>query len=80
MGFCDPMLVIRRMDDGKRSYTAMFLPGQPARIFPTSDQEHARVLQIFKQDKPYEHVWNDFTEFQIGPTVRERNAARVPRP
>ncbi len=74
------MLVIRRMDDGRRSYTAMFLPGQPARIFPTSDQEHARVLQIFKQDKPCEHVWNDFTEFQIGPTARERNAAQDQRP
>lgn len=60
------MLVIRRMDDGKRSFTAMFLPGEPPRVFPTSDQEHARILQIFKQDKPYEGVWNDFTEFQIG--------------
>jgi hypothetical protein len=60
------MLVIRRMDDGKRSYTAMFLPGEEPRVFPTSDQEHARILQIFKQDKPYEGVWNDFTEFQIG--------------
>jgi hypothetical protein len=60
------MLVIRRMDDGKRSYTAMFLPGEEPRIFPTTDQEHARILQIFKQDKPYEGVWNDFVEFQLG--------------
>jgi len=60
------MLVIRRMDDGKRSYTAMFLPGEEPRVFPTTDQEHARILQIFKQDKPYEGVWNDFAEFQIG--------------
>jgi len=60
------MLVIRRMDDGKRSYTAMFLPGEEPRIFPTSDQEHARILQIFKQDRPYEGIWNDFTEYQIG--------------
>ncbi|MDP1580823.1 MAG: hypothetical protein Q8M02_11125 [Candidatus Didemnitutus sp.] len=60
------MLVIRRLDDGKLSYTAMFLPGEPARIFPTNDQEHARILQIFKQDRPYDDVWNDFTVFQIG--------------
>lgn len=60
------MLVIRRMDDGKRSYTAMFLPGEEPRVFPTSDQEHARILQIFKQDKPHEGVWNDFTAFAIG--------------
>jgi hypothetical protein len=54
------------MDDGKRSYTAMFLPGEEPRVFPTSDQEHARILQIFKQDKPYDGVWNDFVEFKIG--------------
>lgn len=69
------MLVIRRMDDGKRSYTAMFLPGEAPRIFPTTDQEHARILQIFKQDKLYEGVWNDFSEYQLGqdePSQRTR--------
>lgn len=60
------MLVIRRLDDGKRSYTAIFLPGEPPRIFPTSNQEHARILQIYKQDRPYEGVVNDFSEYQIG--------------
>ena len=59
-------MLIRRMDDGKKSYTAIFLRGEEPRIFPTSDQEHARILQIFKQDKPYEDVLNDFTEFQLG--------------
>jgi hypothetical protein len=61
------MLLIRRMDDGKRSFTAIFLPGEPAKVFPTSDQEHARILQIFKQDRPHEDVLNDFTEYRIGP-------------
>lgn len=60
------MLVIRRMDDGKRSFTAIFLPGEAPRIFPTTDQEHARVLQIFKQDRPYQDVLNDFTDYGIG--------------
>ena len=60
------MLLIRRMDDGKRSYTAIFLPGEPARIFPTTDREHARILQIYKQDRPYRDVLNDFTDYQIG--------------
>lgn len=60
------------MDDGKRSYTAMFLPGEEPRVFPTSDQEHARILQIFKQDKLYEGVWNDFAEYQIGRDARRR--------
>jgi hypothetical protein len=66
-GGLDPvMLVIRRMDDGKRSYTVLFLPGEPARIFPSSEQEHARILQIYKQDRPYPDVLNDFTEYRIG--------------
>ena len=60
------MLVIRRMDTGQRSYTAIFLPGESPRIFPTTDQEHARILQIYQQDRPYRDVTNDFTEFQIG--------------
>lgn len=60
------MLVIRRLDDGKRSYTALFLPGEEPRIFPTSDQEHARIMQVFKQDKPYADVLNDFTDFGLG--------------
>lgn len=59
------MLVIRRMDDGKRSYTAMMLPGEPARVFPTTDREHARILAIFKQDKRYPDVLNDFTDFDL---------------
>jgi hypothetical protein len=60
------MLLIRRMDDGKRSYTAIFLPGETPRIFPTSQQEHARILQIYKQDQPYPDVLNDFTDYEIG--------------
>ncbi|MEY4924361.1 MAG: hypothetical protein RL598_880 [Verrucomicrobiota bacterium] len=60
------MLLIRRMDDGKRSYTAIFLPGEPAQMFPTTDQEHARILQIYKQDRPHQDVMNDFSEYQIG--------------
>jgi len=60
------MLVIRRMDDGKRSFTAIFLPGEEPRIFPTTDREHARIMQIYKQDKPYQDVLNDFTDYAIG--------------
>jgi hypothetical protein len=62
------MLVIRRMVDRQRAYTAILLPGEPPRIFPTSDPEHARILQIYKQDRPYEGICNDFSEFEIGPT------------
>ena len=56
------MIVIRRMVDRQRSYTGIFLPGEPAQIFPTTDYEHARILQIYKQDLPHEGIINDFTD------------------
>ncbi len=60
------MVVIRRMIDRHRAYTAIFLPGEPPRIFPTSDQEHARVLQIYKQDRPHAGICNDFSDYALG--------------
>lgn len=57
------MIVIRRMVDRQRSYTGIFLPGEPAQIFPTTDYEHARILQIYKQDRPHEGIINDFSDF-----------------
>ncbi len=59
------MIVIRRLVDRERAFTAIFLPGEPARIFPTTDYEHARILQIYKQDRPYPDVVNDFTDFAL---------------
>jgi hypothetical protein len=59
------MLVIRRMIDRQRAYTAIFLPGEPAHIFPTTDYEHARILQIYKQDRPHPGILNDFTDFDF---------------
>ncbi len=60
------MVVIRRMVDRHRSYTAIMLPGEPPKIFPTSDQEHARVLQIYKQDRAHTGIHNDFSDYAIG--------------
>jgi hypothetical protein len=60
------MLVIRRMVGRRGSYTAIFLPGEPPRIFPTSDHEHMRILQIYKQDSRHQDVLNDFTEYDLG--------------
>lgn len=59
------MIVIRRMVDRHRAYTAIFLPGEPPKIFPTTDQEHARIMQIYLQDRPYEGVSNDFTDYGL---------------
>jgi hypothetical protein len=66
------MIVIRRMIGRHRAYTAIFLPGEPPKIFPTTDQEHARVLQIYKQDRPYEGVHNDFSDYGLGGRVDAR--------
>ena len=61
------MLVIRRLVDRQHAYTALFLPGEEPRVFPTTDYEHGRILQIYKQDRPYDGVHNDFTDFGLGP-------------
>ena len=60
------MLVIRRMVDRQRSYTAIFLPGEPPKIFPTTDYEHARILEIYKQDRPLAGIHNDFSDYALG--------------
>ncbi len=61
------MLVIRRLVDRHRAYTGIFLPGEAPKIFPTSDHEHARILQIFKQDRAYDGIHNDFSDFGLAP-------------
>jgi hypothetical protein len=66
------MLVIRRLVDRHRAYTGMFLPGEPPKIFPTTDHEHARILQIYKQDRAYEGIHNDFVEFALNPPPKKR--------
>ncbi|HTO03483.1 MAG TPA: hypothetical protein VL069_07265, partial [Opitutus sp.] len=72
------MLVIRRLVDRRRAYTGIFLPGEPPRIFPTSDHEHARILQIYKQDRPHEGIVNDFSEFGLT-TSRSRKKTTPPK-
>ena len=59
------MIVIRRAVDKDRAYTVIFLKGEEPKWIPTSDYEHARILQIYKQDKKYEGIENDFTDFDL---------------
>ena len=74
------MIVIRRMVDRQRSYTGIFLPGEPAQIFPTTDYEHARILQIYKQDRPHEGIINDFTDLDaVAPTAPEPSTTVKPK-
>lgn len=65
------MVVIRRLVDKHRAYTAIFLPGEPAKIFPTSDYEHARILKVYLQDRPYDGVYNDFSDGALDQPLRK---------
>lgn len=68
------MIVIRRLVDRHRAYTGIFLPGEAPKVFPTSDYEHARITQIYLQDRAYDGVANDFTDFglRLGERAPER--------
>lgn len=73
------MLVIRRLVDRLRAYTGIFLPGEPPQIFPTTDYEHARILQIYKQDKAYDGIVNDFSADGISPSPVPQPSKKTPR-
>jgi hypothetical protein len=59
------MLMIRRAVDKNRSYTVIFLKGEEPKWIPTSDYEHQRILEIYKQDKRYDGILNDFTDLDL---------------
>ena len=58
------MIVIRRATDKHKTYTVIMLKGEEPKWIPTSDYEHNRILEIFKQDKAYEGIINDFTDYK----------------
>ncbi len=74
------MIVIRRMVDRQRAYTAIFLKGEPPKIFPTSDAEHARILQVYKQDRPHEGILNDFSEIDLPAPTAATATPTAPAP
>ena len=59
------MIIIRRAVDKDRAYTVIFLKGEEPKWIITSDYEHQRILEIYKQDKRYEGILNDFTDFDL---------------
>lgn len=61
------MIFIRRAVSKNKSYTVIFLKGEEPKWIPTTDYEHQRILEIYKQDKPYDGIENDFTDFNIVP-------------
>ena len=72
------MIVIRRCVDRSRAYTAIFLPGEPPQVFPTTDHEHARILEIYKQDRPYAGIVNDFSTYGLNPKPTDKVDMKKP--
>jgi len=58
------VIVIRRATDKHKAYTVIMLKGEEPKWILTSDYEHNRILEIFKQDKAYEGIINDFTDYK----------------
>jgi len=58
------VIVIRRAIDKNKAYTVIMLKGEEPKWIPTSDYEHNRIMEIFKQDKAYEGIINDFTDYK----------------
>jgi len=58
------VIVIRRAIDKHKAYTVIMLKGEEPKWIPTSDYEHNRIMEIFKQDKAYEGIINDFTDYK----------------
>lgn len=66
------VIVIRRMVTQGQSYTVIYLPPDVEQVIPTTDQEHADILRIYKQDGFYPEIQNDFSSLGFG----QKKAAR----
>jgi hypothetical protein len=58
------VILIRRASKNGKDYTVIMLKGEEPKWILTSNYEHNRILEIYKQDKAYEGIENDFTYFK----------------
>lgn len=70
-------LMIRRATLRNGSYTVIFLEGEPPKWILTSEYEHQRILEIYKQDKFYEGIENEFSEFLNTTLDKEKNRSTI---
>lgn len=61
------MLVIRRLVTREQGYTILMLPPDIYHRFPTTEHEHHRILQIYRQDRAHAGILNDFSEYGLPP-------------
>ncbi len=71
MGKLAGMLVIRRKVTRSQAFTVFMMPGYHEE-WPTSEYEHQEILNVFKQDRTYEGILNDFSDYRIGEAFREK--------
>jgi hypothetical protein len=55
------MVSIRRRRTRNQSYTVIVFDKNNIHQWPTNEHEHCEIMKIFKQDKPYEGIINDYT-------------------
>lgn len=55
------MVSIRRKHKRDQGYTVIVFDKDNVHEWPTSDHEHHEIMKIFKQDKYYEGIINDYT-------------------
>ena len=65
------MLVIRRLETRNQGYTVIMLPPDYRKVIPTDVHEHAEILRVYKQDRRYRDILNDFTDYDIRPDIPE---------
>ena len=58
------MVSIRRKRGFKKSYTVIVFDKYNIHEWPTNEHEHNEIMKIFKQDKPYEGIINDYTLYR----------------
>lgn len=74
------MLVIRRMETRERGYTVLMLGGDYYKQIPTSMHEHNEILRLFKQDRRYPGIVNDFSEFGLGDSCAGQRGEKAQLP
>ena len=63
------MLVIRPLETRSQGFTVIMLPPDYHKVIPTDEHQHNEILRIYKQDKRYLDVENDFTDYDLNPDV-----------
>ena len=58
------MVSIRRKHTQNQSYTVIVFDKDNIHEWPTNDYEHNKIMEIFKQDKYYEDILNDYTTWK----------------